>query len=89
MFSQALRSEMMDTLQQIIVCLQELEQDATTPKNVKAKIATTIKLLHEDSERSIKVSKALHELEEIAEDINVQSYTRTQIFNIVSLLEVV
>ncbi|MEM3154773.1 MAG: UPF0147 family protein [Candidatus Woesearchaeota archaeon] len=79
----------MDQLANVIVALQELEQDPSTPKNVKAKIQSTIKVLNEKSEMSIKVSKALHELEGIAEDVNVQSYTRTQIFNIVSLLEIV
>ena len=79
----------MDSLQQVIFALKELEQDISTPKNVKMKIASTIRLLNENAEISIKVSKALHELEDIAEDTNVQSYTRTQIFNIVSLLEVV
>jgi len=78
-----------DSLQQVIFALKELEQDISTPKNVKMKIASTIRLLNENAEISIKVSKALHELEDIAEDTNVQSYTRTQIFNIVSLLEVV
>ncbi len=79
----------MDTIQQVIVALKEIEQDTSTPKNVKVKIVSTLKLLNENSETSIKVSKALHELEDIAQDSNVQSYTRTQIFNIVSLLEVV
>lgn len=79
----------MDALQQAITELQELEQDTTTTKNVKTKIISTLKLLKEDTEVSIKVSKALHELEEITENENVQSYTRTQLFNIVSLLEVV
>ena len=79
----------MDTIQQVISALKELEQDTSTPKNVKAKIVSTLRLLSDDSETSIKVSKALHELEDIAEDSNVESYTRMQIFNIVSLLEVV
>ncbi len=79
----------MDTIQQVISALKELEQDTSTPKNVKLKISSTLKLLSDNSETSIKVSKALHELEDIAEDSNVQSYTRMQIFNIVSLLEVV
>ncbi len=79
----------MDQLQNVIVAIQELEQDPSTPKNVKAKLQSTIKVLNENSETSIKVSKALHELEYITEDVNVQSYTRTQIFNIVSLLEIV
>ncbi len=79
----------MDKLQQIILALQELEQDVSTPKNVKLKISATIKVLNEKSELSMKASKALNELEIIADDVNVQPYTRTQIFNIVSLLEVV
>jgi len=79
----------MDTLQQAIFALQELEQDVTTPRIVKARIATTLKLLNDSGETSIKVSKALHELENLSEDVNVQSYTRTQLFNIVSLLEIV
>ena len=79
----------MDSLNQVIVALKELEDDISTPKSVKIKIASTIKVLNQNGEISIKVSRALHELEDIAEDVNVQSYTRTQIFNIVSLLEVV
>jgi uncharacterized protein (UPF0147 family) len=79
----------MDSLQQAIFALKELEQDSTTPKNVKTKVASTLKILNENGEPSIKKSRALHELEELSEDINVQSYTRTQLFNIVSLLEIV
>ncbi len=79
----------MENLQRAIFALQELENDVTTPKNVKVKIATTLKLLSDSGETSINVSRAMHELEELSEDINVQSYTRTQLFNIVSLLEIV
>ena len=79
----------MDNLLQVVTALQELEQDSSTPRNVKSKISSTLKMLNADSETSIKVSKALHELEGIADDVNVESNTRMQIFNIVSLLEVV
>ncbi len=79
----------MDQLSMIIAALRELEQDNQVPKNVKTRIASTITVLEEDAEMPIKVSRALQELEEIAEDNNMQAYTRTQIFNIVSLLEVI
>jgi len=79
----------MDQLQNVILALQELEQDPSTPRNVKARLASTIKVLNEKSETSIKVSRALHELEDLTDDSNVQAYTRTQLFNIVSLLEIV
>jgi len=77
----------MDTIQQVIFALQELEQDTQTPKNVRLKLATVMKLLLDNGETSIKVSKVLSELEELTSDSNLQSYTRTQLFNIVSLLE--
>ncbi len=80
---------MSDALQQVLVALQELNEDSTTPKNVKSKVENTIKMLNANAELSIKVSKALNELEEVADDSSVQAHTRTQIFNIVSLLELV
>ncbi|HLF54188.1 MAG TPA: UPF0147 family protein [Candidatus Nanoarchaeia archaeon] len=80
---------MSDALQQVLIALQELNEDSTTPKNVKLKVENTIKLLNANAELSIKVSKALNELEVVADDSSVQTHTRTQIFNIVSLLELV
>ncbi len=73
----------------VIEALRELKEDHTVPKNIKAKIEFMISLLNEDTEDSIKVDKALHEMETITEDCNMQPYTRTQIFNVVSLLETV
>ncbi len=63
-------------------------EDNTVPKNVRARIDKTILLLQKDEEQKIKVSRAMHELEEISNDTNMQSDTRTQIFNIISVLEV-
>ena len=67
--------------------LNELKEDATVPKNVRLKIGAVIQILKEESEPSIKISKALNELEEIADDVNLQSYTRTQFWNVISILE--
>ncbi len=74
---------------QVIDALKELQEDSTVPKNIKAKMGFMINLLSEDAEDCIKVDKALHEMETITEDCNMQPYTRTQIFNVVSLLEMV
>lgn len=71
----------------IINELSELTKDVNVPKNVKDKFESTIKALKQDTDVSIKVHKALNEIDEIIDDINLQPYTRTQIWNIVSLLE--
>ena len=77
----------LDTLSTIITTLQELEQDTAVPKNVKKKITQTILALQETGDISIKKNKALNELDEITQDTNMQSYTRSQLFNVVSMLE--
>ena len=78
----------MDQLASIIFALSELGQDTSTPKNVKAKVDNVLKFLNaQEFEMSVRVSKALCELDQISQDSNVQPYTRAQLFNIVSLLE--
>ena len=66
--------------------LSELKGDIRVPKNVRMKVERVIKILKEKSEMPIKASKALNELEEIADDVNLESYTRTQIWNVISIL---
>lgn len=76
-----------EELTPVIEKLSELEEDTTVPKNVRARISSIIAFLRENVDLSMKINKALHELDEIANDSNLQSYTRTQIWGIVSLLE--
>ena len=77
-----------ERLKNIIVALEELQSDPSVPKNVKSRIEKSIQFLKEqNNDMSLNVNKALNELDEIAEDTNMQSYTRTQIWNIVSMLE--
>ncbi|MBW2973492.1 UPF0147 family protein [Candidatus Woesearchaeota archaeon] len=79
-----------DKITTVIAMLREVEEDSCVPKNVKSKISLTIKDLEtSQEERSIKISRALHALEELTEDNNMQADTRTQLFNIVSELEIV
>jgi len=76
-----------ELIKEVVTNLTELKDDCSIPKNVKLKICDTIRLLEDEGEVSIRVNKALQHLDEIAEDINMQSYTRTQIWNVVSILE--
>ncbi len=77
----------MDNVDGIIEALTELLDDSTIPKNVKAKMQNAINHLKANGDRSMSFSKAMHELEELAEDVNIEPFTRSQILNIVSLLE--
>ncbi len=67
--------------------LLELLEDNTVPRNVKTKLQGILSALNEDAELSLRVNKALNILDEISDDNNIQTYTRTQLWNIASVLE--
>jgi uncharacterized protein (UPF0147 family) len=82
------KTKLKERLQEIISSLNSLKNDEGLPKNIKAKIDTIISELNtDDNEVSAKVGKALHILDEISEDLNIQPFIRTQIWNISSMFE--
>ena len=76
----------MKNLKKITTSLTELKDDFSIPKNIKEKIEQIIIILNNEND-SIKKNKALDVLEEVVDDSNLESYTRTEILNVVSLLE--
>ena len=75
-------------IQNVIDILCDLENDLGVPKNVKCSIQEIIGILRdEDEDAPVKVNKALNKLDEISDDHNMESYVRTQIWNIASILE--
>ena len=80
-------AEQISEIDAVINSLNEIQEDTTVPRNVRTKIEAVINTLKEDTALPIKVNKALNGLDELANDINLQAYTRTQIWNIMSVLE--
>ena len=77
-----------NALRNIIDILSQIEKDFTVPKNVRIKVKNAYSVLGElDTSVAVRVDKSLQELDDISDDPNVSSYTRTQIWNVVSLLE--
>ena len=76
-----------EKIKEIIDTLSELQEDQSLPKNTGVKLQEVIDILNSDSESSMKVNKAFNILEGIADNTNLQSYIRTQIWNITSMLE--
>lgn len=80
-------AEQISELGNVISSLSEVRADATVPKNVRTKLDLIIETLRQDIEMQIKINKSLNELDETASDANLNSYTRTQLWNIMSMLE--
>jgi uncharacterized protein (UPF0147 family) len=79
---------MMAEITEVIQLLCQIEEDHTVPKNIRCRIKTAIDVLTEDGKLlGVKTSKALEELEAASDETNLPTYTRTQIWQVVSLLE--
>ena len=81
----------MRNIEPIIKLLTQILEDRTVPRNIRAAAEEAKKELTERTENGwdIRLSSAISVLDEIINDPNMPMYTRTQIWNIVSMLEAV
>ena len=80
----------MDALQDIKAILRELADDRKIPKNVRAVIEDAIKELNkEELPAKTRVNTVITMLEEVSNDPNLQPFSRTEIRNVVSMLEMI
>ncbi|MFH0896605.1 MAG: UPF0147 family protein [Candidatus Bathyarchaeota archaeon] len=70
--------------------LSLISEDNTTPRNLRraAKEALDI-LTSTDESHGIRAAQAVNILDDISQDPNMPAYTRTRIWNVVSILEIV
>ena len=75
-------------METIMESLALIEEDASVPKNVRAKIKDTMSLLLDENGKSaaVKIDQVMQRLDELNDDPNLPPYTRTQIWNVVSTL---
>ena len=76
-----------DKIITIKLAIQEVLEDATVSKNVKARLEQVMTILDDTGDVSVRINRVLHELDELSNDSNLQSYTRTQVWHMASLLE--
>ena len=75
--------------EKVIPMLKQITEDRSVPRNIKDKITESIKELENEKQPvPIRVNTVVSVLDEISNDPNIPMYTRTQIWNVVSALEV-
>lgn len=78
----------MEELKPIVDRLREVSEDRSVPKNIQEDCQECIEILgKEDKDLSVRVNSCTSILDEVSNDANIPMYTRTQIWNIVSMLE--
>lgn len=69
--------------------LDEINGDRTVPRNVRFLVQQAKEDMANDKlDWAVRINSAISILDEVSNDPNIPTYTRTQIWNIVSLLEV-
>ncbi len=74
-------------LKEALELLEELCEDESLPKNIRSVCAESKKVLGSDEEIGLRIDSAVHILNSLAENSNISVYARTQLWNIISLLE--
>ena len=69
--------------------LDEINEDRTVPRNIRTLVIEAKKHLNNEKEdMAVRINSAVSILDEVSNDTNIPTYTRTHIWNIVSLLEI-
>ncbi|MDI6798431.1 MAG: UPF0147 family protein [Candidatus Aenigmarchaeota archaeon] len=74
-------------LKHVFELLDKIINDRTVPKNIRKAVEDSKAVLNSNDTPEVRISTAIHILDEIINDPNMPMYTRTQIWNIVSMLE--
>ncbi len=80
---------LMQEMPELNSMLDEIADDKTVPRNIRNMILEAKNSLNDKKlESAVKISSAISILDEVSNDPNIPVYARTQIWNIVSMLEV-
>ena len=78
--------EMAD-MKPVISLLEQILNDRTVPKNIRKAAEDSKNVLNTTDSEEVRISTVIHILDEIINDPNMPMYTRTKIWNAVSILE--
>ena len=75
---------------QAMSVLKEVSEDTTTPRNIRRATKNAMDALQDTSiSHAVRAANAISTLDEISQDPNMPPYTRTRIWNVVSILETI
>jgi len=84
----------LEELKPMAQILQQIVDDRTVPRNIRVAAEEALEALARESsnaskkeDKNLRISTAISVLDDIINDSNMPMYTRTQIWNIVSMLE--
>lgn len=74
-------------IQNIVGAMRDIQEDHTIPRGIRTRLAETVEILEGEAEATMRINKALDHLDDVTDDANLEPFTRTQLWNLVSMLE--
>jgi len=80
-----------DRIKRILPLMDDLINDDSVPRNVRKAVADARERLNDPNEKDavMKAGAAIYCLDEVSNDINMPAHARTQVWNILSMLETI
>jgi hypothetical protein len=79
-----------ESLNQAMGILKDISEDTTTPRNIRRAAKEAMDVLQNQAKTyAVRSADAISILDEISQDPNMPPYTRTKIWNVVSILETI
>ncbi|MFH0714310.1 MAG: UPF0147 family protein [Candidatus Diapherotrites archaeon] len=74
----------------VLELMDAILDDSSVPRNIRAAVeASKEKVSHIPEDHSVNLSSAIYLLDDVSNDINMPSHTRTEIWSIISALEAI
>jgi len=74
--------------EEVINLIQQIANDRTVPRNIRSKCEESIEVLKDEKEdAAVRINTVISSMDEVSNDPNIPTYTRTQVWNIVSIME--
>jgi len=67
--------------------MAEVIDDRSVPRNIRAAVEDAKNSILGDDDPAVKITQAIYRLDDVSNDINMPSHTRTEIWSIISELE--
>lgn len=75
-------------IEEIMAMIDDLARDRRVPRNIRTALSKVLDDMQNPNEQmTVKLNSAISVLDEVSNDPNIPPHTRTQVWNIVSMLE--
>lgn len=78
-----------DEIAEVAELMDAVIEDTSVPRNIRKAVEEAKQKIVSEGKKGVELTSAMYILDDISNDINMPSHTRTEIWNIISALEAI